>query len=136
MNDEREILTHSESYVKKTNHVILMVGIISLVIFILGLVLVLQDNEEEEQYTAPVFTSNDDAFSPQKTEEPEKNIEFETEITPISTSGEGKNYPPQSSKDNQNLNKNENVLLNSGDTINHNKHRYGIVLFCILLFIK
>jgi hypothetical protein len=52
---------------------------------------------------------------------PQKNIEFETEITPISTSGEGKNYHPQSSKDNQNLGNNENILLNSGDTINHNK---------------
>ena len=50
----------------------------------------------------------------------QKNIEFETEITPISTSGEGKNYPPQSSKDNQTLDKNENILINSGDTINHN----------------
>ena len=27
MKDEREILTHSESYVKKTNRVILMVGV-------------------------------------------------------------------------------------------------------------
>ena len=44
----------------------------------------------------------------------QKNIEFETEITPISTSGEGKINPPQISKDSK------IVLLNSGDTINHN----------------
>jgi len=50
----------------------------------------------------------------------QKYFEFETEITPISTSGEGKNYPPQSSKENQIVSMNENVLLNSGDTINHN----------------
>ena len=77
MSDEREILTHSESYVRKTNHVILMVGIISLIIFILGLMLVLQDDAEEEQYSAPVFTSNDDAFSSQNTTEQEESIEFE-----------------------------------------------------------
>jgi len=50
----------------------------------------------------------------------QNNIEFETEITPISTFGEGKNYPPYLSGDIQPLSKNENVLLNSGDTINHN----------------
>ena len=51
----------------------------------------------------------------------QKTIEFETEITPISTSGEGKNYPPHLSKESQNLNKNENLLINAGDTISHNK---------------
>ena len=33
----KEVLTHSESYIKKTNRIILAVGITSFVIFLLGL---------------------------------------------------------------------------------------------------
>ena len=77
MKNENEALTHSEAYVKKTNHIIMMVGIISLVIFVLGLMLLLQDEEEEEQYSAPVFTSNDDALDFKSEEPTQESIEFE-----------------------------------------------------------
>ena len=77
MKDENEILTRSESYIKKTNHIILMVGIISLVIFILGLILVGQDEAEEDQYTAPVFTSNDDALDVGSGPVTQDSIEFD-----------------------------------------------------------
>ena len=77
MREEKEYLTRSESYVKKTNRVILMVGLISLFVFIFGLLLVLRDEEEEEQYTAPVFTANDDALGIQNEAPVQEALEFD-----------------------------------------------------------
>lgn len=38
----KEVLTHSESYVKKTNRIILVVGLTSFVIFVIGVMLLMQ----------------------------------------------------------------------------------------------
>ena len=59
----KEILTHSESYVKKTNRIILVVGITSFVIFVLGVMLLMQSGPVQDDYTEPVFTDNDDALT-------------------------------------------------------------------------
>ena len=58
----QEPLTNSEKYVKKTNSIILMIGLSSLVVFILGLVLLVTSGEEQEVYEEPVFTDNADVF--------------------------------------------------------------------------
>ena len=59
----QEPLTHSETYLKKTNRIILTVGIASLLIFIFGLALLLLSNDNSIEYEAPQFTSNDDALN-------------------------------------------------------------------------
>ena len=58
----QEPLTNSEKYVKKTNNIILMIGLSSLVVFIIGLVLLVTSGKEEEIYEEPVFTENADVF--------------------------------------------------------------------------
>ena len=75
----QEPLTNSEKYVKKTNGIILMIGLSSLVVFILGLVLLLTSGEEQEVYEEPVFTENADVFGniPTTSGAP-KGIEFST----------------------------------------------------------
>ena len=59
----KEPLTHSETYLKKTNRIILTVGITSLLIFIFGLALLLLSNDPMVEYEAPNFTDNDDALN-------------------------------------------------------------------------
>jgi len=59
----KEPLTHSETYLKKTNRIILTVGIASLLLFIFGLALLLLSNEETSEYEALSFTKNDDALN-------------------------------------------------------------------------
>ena len=59
----KEVLTHSESYVRKTNRIILMVGITSFVIFVIGVMLLLKSGPAEEEYTEPVFTDNASALN-------------------------------------------------------------------------
>lgn len=59
----KEPLTHSETYLKKTNRIILTVGIASLLIFIFGLALLLLSNDTTVEYEAPNFTDNDDALN-------------------------------------------------------------------------
>lgn len=46
----KEPLTHSDRYVRKTNRIILIIGIISLVIFLFGLMLLVGDQKEEVQH--------------------------------------------------------------------------------------
>ena len=53
----KEVLTHSESYVKKTNRIILAVGITSFIIFIFGVVLLIKSNKVVDDYEEPVFTA-------------------------------------------------------------------------------
>jgi YD repeat-containing protein len=72
----KEPLTHSEKYVKKTNAIILIIGLSSLVIFIFGLVLLLNSNDDADHYEEPVFTENADVFGDVKTVERAENIEF------------------------------------------------------------
>ena len=50
----KEVLTHSESYVKKTNRIILVVGLTSFVIFVIGVMLLMQSGPVQEDYTEPV----------------------------------------------------------------------------------
>ena len=59
----KEVLTHSESYVKKTKRIILVVGLTSFVIFVIGVMLLMQSGPVQEDYTEPVFTENDDALN-------------------------------------------------------------------------
>ena len=59
----KEVLTHSEAYVKKTNRVILTIGITSLVIFLIGVFLLMQSNNLEQEYEEPVFTDSADAIN-------------------------------------------------------------------------
>ena len=47
----KEVLTHSERYVRKTNRIILIIGIITLFVFLFGILLLGADSEEvEDQY--------------------------------------------------------------------------------------
>lgn len=74
----KEQLTHSEKYVKKTNTIILMIGLSSLLIFIFGLVLLIKSGDNIEQYEEPVFTDNADVFGSIPTTSNEQSIEFST----------------------------------------------------------
>ena len=46
----KEVLTHSDRYVRKTNRIILIVGIITLLVFLFGLMLLTAEAPEEEQH--------------------------------------------------------------------------------------
>ena len=70
----KEVLTHSESYVKKTNRIILVVGLTSFVIFVIGVMLLMQSGPVQEDYTEPVFTDNDDALNISNDTGPTDNI--------------------------------------------------------------
>ena len=59
----KEVLTHSEAYVKKTNRIMLVIGITCLSIFLFGLYLLATGGEETKDYTDPIFTDNDDALN-------------------------------------------------------------------------
>ena len=72
----KEVLTHSESYVKKTNRIILAVGITSFIIFIFGGVLLIKSNKVVDDYEEPVFTDNDDALNIGNTSPLTDNLEF------------------------------------------------------------
>ena len=74
-----EPLTNSEKYVKKTNNIILMIGLSSLLIFIFGLILLLTSGNNEDVYEEPVFTENADVFGdiPTTSASPQ-GIEFST----------------------------------------------------------
>ena len=74
----KEPLTHSEKYIKKTNTIILIIGLSSLLIFIFGLILLIKSDDKLEQYDEPVFTDNADVFNEIKTEPREQSIEFST----------------------------------------------------------
>jgi len=77
-NNEQQPLTHSESYIKKTNRIILIVGISSLVIFLLGVMLLVSGDENVDNYEEPTFTDNDDAINIGEKNPLLDNIEFQT----------------------------------------------------------
>ena len=60
-----EPLTHSEHYVRKTNRIILIVGLVSFVVFVFGLILLFSSKNGGEEYQEPVFTADDDVFGEQ-----------------------------------------------------------------------
>ncbi|MGN0914432.1 MAG: hypothetical protein ACI4OW_06020, partial [Alphaproteobacteria bacterium] len=72
----KEVLTRSETYVRKTNRIILAVGITSFVIFVFGVMLLIQSNEVVDDYQEPVFTDNDDALNIGEVKPLENNLEF------------------------------------------------------------
>jgi len=72
----KEVLTHSESYIRKTNRIILAVGITSFVIFLLGLYLLFSSGEKTSEYTDPVFTDNDDPLQVETSTSEDTGIEF------------------------------------------------------------
>ena len=72
----KEVLTRSETYVRKTNRIILAVGITSFVIFVFGVMLLIQSNEVVDDYQEPVFTDNDDALNIGEVNPLENNLEF------------------------------------------------------------
>ena len=74
----KEPLTHSEKYVKKTNTIILMIGLSSLLIFIFGLVLLIKSGDDIAEYEEPVFTDNADVFGDIPTTTTTQSIEFST----------------------------------------------------------
>ena len=80
-------LTSSERYVKKTNTIILIIGLSSLLVFIFGLILLVSSDENVDIYNEPVFDTNDDIFAaaPTKEEVAIQDIEFSTveDETPI-----------------------------------------------------
>ena len=59
----KEVLTHSERYVRKTNRIILIVGITSFVVFLFGLLLLFSSGTTENEYQEPVFTEDDSAIN-------------------------------------------------------------------------
>jgi YD repeat-containing protein len=83
----KEVLTHSDRYVRKTNHIILIVGIITLCLFVFGLLLLAADEPVEEQkyeVESTIDAETDIGIAPETSSETE--IEFgeaETEEKPI-----------------------------------------------------
>ena len=59
----RDNLTHSEKYIKKTNRIILTIGITSLIIFIFGVILLIKSNRSVDDYEEPVITDNADVLN-------------------------------------------------------------------------
>lgn len=83
----KEVLTHSDRYVRKTNHIILIVGIITLCLFVFGLLLLAADEPVEEQkyeVESTIDAETDIGIASETSSEAE--IEFdeaETEEKPI-----------------------------------------------------
>ena len=63
MSKEPLQLTHSERYVRKTNRIILIIGIVSFVAFLFGLILLFSSRAPQDDYQEPVFTADDDVLS-------------------------------------------------------------------------
>ena len=84
---EKENLTHSEKYIRKTNRIILAIGITSFLIFIFGVFLLIKSNQRESDYEEPVFTDNADVLNAEATQPLAQNIEFSTieEEPPLTT---------------------------------------------------
>ena len=59
----KEVLTHSEAYVRKTNRIILTIGLTSLIIFLIGVFLLMQSGDTGPEYEEPVFTDSADAIN-------------------------------------------------------------------------
>ena len=58
----KEVLTSSERYVRKTNRIILIVGITSFVVFLFGLLLLFSSGSEVQEQQEFVFTEDEDAL--------------------------------------------------------------------------
>ncbi|MBQ1612757.1 MAG: hypothetical protein II085_04710, partial [Alphaproteobacteria bacterium] len=71
----KEVLTNSENYIKKTNRIILAVGITSFIIFLLGVYLLFSNNKQADEVGIE-FTDNDDAFPTENTTPQSSEIEF------------------------------------------------------------
>ena len=84
----KEPLTNSEKYVKKTNTIILMIGLSSLLVFIFGVILLIKSDDNINQYEDPVFTQNDDVLGGISSTSSNSNsiefLDFEGEI-PLTT---------------------------------------------------
>ena len=85
----KEVLTSSERYVRKTNRIILIVGITSFVVFLFGLLLLFSSGSEQQEQQEFVFTEDEDALGMTETNDlMSETIEFEdvddTEL-PITT---------------------------------------------------
>jgi len=74
----KENLTHSEQYVKKTNRIILTIGIISLTVFIFGIFLLIKSNRPVDEYVEPVFNDNAADLNVDSSLPLSQNIEFST----------------------------------------------------------
>ncbi len=72
----KEPLTHSEKYIRKTNRIILTIGITSLVVFLFGLYLLIESNKPVDDYEEPVFTQNDDVINLGDVNPLDPNIDF------------------------------------------------------------
>ena len=73
---DRDNLTHSEKYIKKTNRIILAIGITSLAIFIFGVILLIKSNKKNDEYEDPVFTDNADVLNMEEASPLTHGIEF------------------------------------------------------------
>ena len=74
----KEVLTNSERYVRKTNRIILIVGVISFVTFLFGLFLLFSNDDNLDDYQEPVFTDDADAINMGNNTNPlMENIEFD-----------------------------------------------------------
>ena len=72
----KDNLTHSEKYIKKTNRIILAIGITSFLIFIFGVILLIKSNRPVSEYEEPVFTDNADVLNMEPSNPLTQNIEF------------------------------------------------------------
>ena len=71
----KEVLTHSDRYVRKTNRIILIIGIIALVVFLFGLMLLNVDTTEEEK-TYQIDTDINDETSEETVTDNDTNAEI------------------------------------------------------------
>ena len=91
MSKEQLQLTHSERYVRKTNRIILIIGIVSFVAFLFGLILLFSSKGPSDDYQEPVFTADDDVLDEELDNASgllSSDIEFdtvETQELPITT---------------------------------------------------
>ena len=83
----KDNLTHSEKYIKKTNRIILAIGITSFLIFIFGVILLIKSNRPVSEYEEPVFTDNADVLNMEPSNPLTHNIEFASvdEEIPLTT---------------------------------------------------
>lgn len=74
----KEVLTHSERYVRKTNRIILIIGIITLFVFLFGILLLGADSEEvEDQYVPDSGIQEETNIAGEQTVDNNPEIEFD-----------------------------------------------------------
>ena len=74
MSDDQ--LTNSERYVKKTNTIILVIGLVSLLVFIFGLILLISSGDNQLTNEEIDINSSDDPFINQPVAEQSSSIEI------------------------------------------------------------